>query len=151
VNGGAAGTIYYPRINFARVAEGASVISVTPAQGTEGDSANMLGHHGTSLKVSGQIADIDYQDGFGFSRGYATYDSVVIDLGQDRQIDTLVRFARFRPRSWSRRVSRKAARKYLADVCRLRERSCSARSWVEGAEADPRASRCGRRTRGALA
>ncbi|MEW6365510.1 MAG: RHS repeat-associated core domain-containing protein [Acidobacteriota bacterium] len=86
VDGGDAGTVYYPYNNFARLTEGASITGVV--QGNHvGDPRNMLGYHGATRTGS---EDIDYSDGFAFDYNeFQDWDWVVVDLGQVRQIHTI--------------------------------------------------------------
>ncbi|MBI2838609.1 MAG: carboxypeptidase regulatory-like domain-containing protein [Acidobacteria bacterium] len=89
VAGGAAGTLYYPHINYARLTEGASIRAYRQ-QDAQGDPRNVLGYHGSGARLLYQPADVEYQDGFQFgARSYTEPDWMEVDLGQERQIHTL--------------------------------------------------------------
>ncbi len=89
VVGGAAGTVYYPHINYARLTEGASIRGYRQ-QDAQGDLRNTLGYHGSGARLLYQPTDVEYQDGFQFgARSYTEPDWMEVDLGQERQIHTL--------------------------------------------------------------
>ncbi|MEW6364570.1 MAG: RHS repeat-associated core domain-containing protein [Acidobacteriota bacterium] len=89
VEGGSATGIYWPRLNFALISEGASIADVRSV-GSEGDPRNMLGYHGAGARTEGQLSDLEYQDAFEFGAiAGSERDWVVVDLGQERLVHTL--------------------------------------------------------------
>ncbi|MEW6367312.1 MAG: RHS repeat-associated core domain-containing protein [Acidobacteriota bacterium] len=90
VEDGSPGTVYYPWINYARISEGASVAGVrNEGYPGQGDKRNMIGYHGTGAKFAGVPEEIDYRDSFMFNSSSGPYDWVVLDLGEEREIDTI--------------------------------------------------------------